>query len=666
MGGSLYGHTIPKLEDQKDSLNQLLSNAQLLAKEKAYDDALSFYTKALPLAVEMKNDSIVRIIYKEKGKLYYRLKEYQKSKDSFQKVLSKKEVSEITAGIHFNLALVFRKEKNIDSLLFHLHKSVQVFEQLENSEVKFDIYFRAGILFKNNGNYETAINYLLKAYKGFEQLNNNERVAAVSNTIASIHRMLNRLDLAKGYYVKVLGVRKRLGDSIKLSQAHNNLANLYKQQNILDSAIFHYSQAIGIQKNFKYSRELGKYHHNLGSVYLLKEKLQLAREHYTTALALKHQEKDSLSFLFTYNELALVALKEKQWQVAKNHLDLAKQSLSTSNAQEARLRYYEIQSLYYEAIGTYKAALDFQKKYQQLYKKLFEEKSQATVQELQERFESKQKEEKIISLTESNTLQRGTIKAQSQAIGLRNILLIMGIAAGFAFYFLFKQKQKLKLKELEVDRLKSVFDGQEVLKEKISRDLHDIISSGFNSIRLKIATLAKAKQPKQLEKKIIDEMKTVNDQIRLISHRLSPLGDQIKSNTLREIIEDQLTEFQYYREIFVDIQLPLPKVFDRLSLTAQTNLYGILLEVLTNIEKHAQATEIQIKHRIEKGVCTLIISDNGIGLSKKNGNGIGILNCKQRTAVLNGRYQIHDSSMGTTVQIDFPVKENMDTAKDDL
>ena len=98
---------------------------------------------------------------------------------------------------------------------------------------------------------------------------------------------------------------------------------------------------------------------------------------------------------------------------------------------------------------------------------------------------------------------------------------------------------------------------------------------------------------------------------------------------------------------------------DTLPIDKQSNLYGIILEVLDNISKHSKATLVTLKMKkdsFEKFY--LIIQDNGIGFDPKKGKGIGLINIKQRTELLKGISNFKKADTGGTIfQLTFPLEE---------
>lgn len=506
-----------------------------------------------------------------------------------------------------------------------------------------------------------AIAYLIKAYEGFDVLNSTSKKASVCNTIASIQRLLGNLEISKQYYLTSLSLRKQLKDSVKLAYGYNNLANILNTQKKYDSAIAYYYKAIVIQEELDNKKELGKYYYNLGTIYFLQKKFNKAAVNYKKSISIKKLNNDNFSLANPYNELAAISIKKKDFISAKDLLDTAKTYLSIRQNKDVLLRHYDLQSKFYQEINDFKKALKYKEQHNTLYKTLFKQKQTKVIQELQERFESKQKSEKIQNLVNGDKIQKAVISNQVKDLKQKNFIIIVCIILLLLIttvYFYYKEKQKLKEKNLELFRLKSIFKSQEIIKEKISKDLHDIVTTRYDGIRLKIEALPNVKNPNIVGKKIVLEIAEINEEIRLISHRISPLGNKIKNTPLTKIIEDQCVEFHYYRKIFVDINLPLPEELNSFHIEAQTNFYGILLEALNNIEKHSKASDIVISHKKTSNSILFEISDNGIGYKQTYKKGIGVLYMNQRTQLLGGDFSILGTEAGTKITIKFPIKLN--------
>lgn len=640
-------------------LSNLVKEANTLKEQKDYSNALSVYNQALDLALASSEQGDISSIYKNIGYIYQKEKNLKTAKSYYKKSIASDSLSASAADSNFNLALIFHKEKITDSLFISLYRSLAIYTALPDTSNKFKTYSKASILFKNYGYYNQSIEYALDAYRGFQQLNDKLELAKVANTIGATQRLLGNLDIAKTYYNEGLKLREGIGDSLKLSFGYNNLGNLYKDLKQYDSASIAYKKAISLQKNIDVTDNLGRFYYNLGVVHYLKNEYKQAQSHYLKSIPILQKEND-VTFLSTpYTELASISIKQQELQQAKNYLVKAdKYSLETQES-APQLRLLEVQSKYYQAIDEPQKALIYNQKYLAKYKETFNKEQVEKIQFLQEQFENEKKIKTIKDLSQGNATQKEIISKQESTIQKKNRIILLAlilILLAIVVYMFIRQRYRTKEKSLEIHRLDSIFKAQEVIKEQISHDLHDIVTTSFDAIRLKILALPKATNKKEVSEAIDKDIASVNNQVRLISHRLSPLQHKVKEATLVDIIIDQLSEFQFYRKIFVKIQHPLPSELNKFNLDAQTNIYGILLEVLHNVEKHSKATEFALSHRVDKENLILTFSDNGIGFNKDSDKGVGLLNIRQRAKLLRGEIAIISSNEGTDIKLSVPLK----------
>lgn len=108
------------------------------------------------------------------------------------------------------------------------------------------------------------------------------------------------------------------------------------------------------------------------------------------------------------------------------------------------------------------------------------------------------------------------------------------------------------------------------------------------------------------------------------------------------------------------INLEIIGLTNRLQQTVETVLFRVLQELINNIIKHAQTTEVSIQLIRHETELTILIEDNGIGFDVEKilgkEGGIGLKNIQSRVTFLNGEvYFDSHINKGTTVTIEIPL-----------
>lgn len=215
-----------------------------------------------------------------------------------------------------------------------------------------------------------------------------------------------------------------------------------------------------------------------------------------------------------------------------------------------------------------------------------------------------------------------------------------------------EEKDKLERKA----RLTALYDGQEMERQRISRELHDGMGQQLVGIKLKIENILS--QNKEQENKIFVDIKTnlasSIEELRRISYNLRP--PVLTELGLIAAVGNLCKEFENTSLIKCDFSSF--GQFENITLSTSSYLYRICQEALNNISKHAKATEANIQIIENKTEYILIIEDNGIGFEYDSSNiskGNGLFNMHERAMLLNGKISIESIlNEGTTIRIKIP------------
>lgn len=225
-------------------------------------------------------------------------------------------------------------------------------------------------------------------------------------------------------------------------------------------------------------------------------------------------------------------------------------------------------------------------------------------------------------------------------LGVGTFLLLFLLSLLFLFIRVHLKRMETEAQQrhlLELNHQKELSTAtveiQERERARIAGDLHDDLISQLNRIKLSNENAA-----------INEMLKQSIQKARMISHDLCPpMLEQVP-------IETMLLDFVQPFQKKYDIQTNLNQVDNKpINKEIKLQLFRIFQEVLTNIDKHAKASKIELYYRFHSKYLCFMIKDNGVGFTTTGRTGLGLKNIALRTQILNGSYKMKSHSPnGTT------------------
>jgi two-component system, NarL family, sensor kinase len=224
------------------------------------------------------------------------------------------------------------------------------------------------------------------------------------------------------------------------------------------------------------------------------------------------------------------------------------------------------------------------------------------------------------------------------------------IFLGFTLIFLIivyrrKQKeyfnQKLLLQEnFRKELLQAQLETQEQTFHSLSQELHDNIGQLLSLAKLNMSLIEMSSTTNHESISQTKELlNTAISDLRDISKTLNT--EYVKEKDIKESIERELAMLRRTRKFEADFQISGTPFF--IKAERRLILYRIIQESLN----------IHFLMNYNDGILTIQIKDNGIGFDIKNTpNGVGLLNIKQRSALINSNVNIDSQpGHGTTLSI---------------
>lgn len=227
-------------------------------------------------------------------------------------------------------------------------------------------------------------------------------------------------------------------------------------------------------------------------------------------------------------------------------------------------------------------------------------------------------------------------------------------------------EQALRDSETRLRLLSSqLIDAQEEERKRIARELHDQLGQDLMVLKLQLRSVQQRiegsdPEAAQTFEQTLRYINGIAENIRRLSRNLSPaiLEDLGLPAALRWLIEESAKHYD------LDIQAELQGLENLFSGGREIVLYRIFQEALTNIGKHAQASQVRIFSQVENGVFSLVFDDNGVGFDAAESfgrstgrKGFGLTTMQERARMLGGHLQIWgQKGTGCKIRLEIPLE----------
>jgi len=261
----------------------------------------------------------------------------------------------------------------------------------------------------------------------------------------------------------------------------------------------------------------------------------------------------------------------------------------------------------------------------------------------------------------------------TQRTAQRNYALLgtaLLLAASIALWLRSKYKQqaasaKNRLQAQQIQNLQhekkllslsSMIEGQEAERKRIAQDLHDGLGGLLSAVRNHFSLIGE-EIDKLGKLNIYDRTTEMIDQacheVRRISHNLMPASLQL--NGLIPVIQQYCYEVENSSNITIHFEhgnIADTNIDDNKAIF----IYRIILEAVSNVQKHAMASNLLIQLGFYDNELTIVIEDDGKGFDiAEHHDGIGLRSIRSRVDHLSGVIEV-DSKLGqgTTLTINIP------------
>jgi signal transduction histidine kinase len=210
----------------------------------------------------------------------------------------------------------------------------------------------------------------------------------------------------------------------------------------------------------------------------------------------------------------------------------------------------------------------------------------------------------------------------------------------------------------EAQRLRASIGAAEAERRRWARNLHDETLQGLGATKLALATALRA-EPDASRRQIETAVAQLEQEIAALRGIIADLRpaalDELGLAPALRTLAERISVVSG-----LDVRLDLQLGDRRLDAELETIAYRVAQEALTNVVKHAAASQVRLGLRIRASTLELLVRDDGRGLQRhaaERSGGYGLTGMSERAQIGGGSLRVRGrDGGGTTVQLTLPLR----------
>ncbi|WP_025741375.1 tetratricopeptide repeat-containing sensor histidine kinase [Aquimarina pacifica] len=663
--GCVDSNEVIESQELKSNLIQTyIDNSEL---EKANEEEIrNNLEKAYGIASTLENNLLKIEKIHEIGIAYYSLKDFENYKKMNEKAL---EISKLVndslsiAKSYFHLGIHYRKSE-IEMAYSNFYEAEKIYTTISTKgrnvkKIAFDrgtVLIDLAQILRKAKDYGQSESLTIRAIESFEESENKVYLPICYTNLGILAKFSERYEEAIEYHKKAIEFSK--GTEMEVLQtlvSLNNIGTAYKSQKRYIDAKNSYNKALAY-KDFL-SENLRRHAlllDNLAYVNFLSKDLDSIPDLFFRSLGIREKINDQSGIATNTLHLAEYYQSINEDSIARAYAERSRDISMNLQNNEELLKAYQILS---EVSDSY-TGLGYSKKYIALNDSLVKEERLFRDKFARIRFETEEIVEENIQMSKENQIL---------------IIAILGLTALFLLgYIIFRQQQSNKellfaksqqesneeTYRLMLSQQIKLEEGRQLEQKRMSEELHDGVLGRLFGVRLSLDGINQrvTDEFNDARSKYIDELKSIEKEIRLISHDLGTEAiptDVAYTDAVESLISDLCDAHKINFEFSNDENIDWEEVDHQ----KKVNFFRIIQESMQNIFKHAKAESIKISFDYVEDSIKLTILDDGIGFkANKVKKGIGLKNIASRVKQMSGAVEfLSDDSSGTTVSVVVPL-----------
>jgi signal transduction histidine kinase len=218
--------------------------------------------------------------------------------------------------------------------------------------------------------------------------------------------------------------------------------------------------------------------------------------------------------------------------------------------------------------------------------------------------------------------------------------------------------------DLQAEQRK-ILEKESEARQKLARDLHDGPTQTISAIAMRLNFIRMMLKKRQDHAKIEEELakvetlaKQTTHEVRTMLFTLRPVV--LETQGLAAALEQYAERLRQTEDLNVEVD---SGGYDgQLDMQTESVVFAVVEEAVGNSRKHAHASQIMIRLRVDDHLFSAEIQDDGVGFDvedavrRRAGGHMGLVNIEERAELVGGRCSVQSQpGAGTIVRLDVPI-----------
>ena len=536
-------------------------------------------------------------------------------------------------------------------------------------------YYSILNLYFYSGDFPKAMELVTKGLSLAEENHDLQRIGHYHNLFGFIYLRQGNFAEAEKNYQMCLDLAKEIQDSIAIADAYNCLAEVFTSTNNFQKSLeYHfigwriYNRHYAAGVYFKHD-QMAYTAFKISHVYKMMANFKEARKYSSKGFEFtrKHgtNEYDMVNYLLNASEIYKhTGEYEKSLEGLYDGLQLSKKIKHRENIRDS----YFLLAGIYKQLKKYDSAYHYQVLYGALKDSIVNEQTRKEVQQIQATYSLEKKDREIESLQQQKRLSQAEAGRQRLVRNAVIIIMIFFLVLLYLIYNRYRLKQKnrfqMELNHQQNKMYNAIATLQDQERKRIAQDIHDSLGSILSTAKLRLSGMLEFwnnthPQEKDYFQNVISLLDEAVTELRDISQNIMPATlSRLGLVAALQNLFDKITSYSR-----IHIHYNVHGISNRLDESTEIIIYRIILELVNNVVKHAQASNITVQLIQYSDHINATVEDDGEGFDleqvKKRKQGVGLNNIISRLEYLKGNIEIDTKpGQGTSIAMDIPLVMN--------